>query len=101
MGQHTAEVPARCGGAWRLTVELQPKGKPFAWAASHATGPQRRTGECNELDFAIHDAEEAMRGLDVPDTPTCCPNRELGPASQPNQGNPPKGHDDPPQALIE
>ena len=62
---HKAEVRACRGGMWRLTVELQPHGKPFAWTVCHTTGLPRRAGECSKLDFAIYDAERTARELDA------------------------------------
>ena len=91
---HRAEVPASRGGAWRLTVQLQPEGKPFAWTVRHTTGLQHSAGASSKLDFAIHDAEQAMRELDAQAIPAHGADRDLGPADQPSEINQSKDHDD-------
>jgi hypothetical protein len=66
---HKAEVPARRGGAWHLTVQLQPEDKPFAWTVCHSTGLPERNGGCHKLDFAIHGAEVAAGEMDIAEVP--------------------------------
>jgi len=69
MWPHKAEVPARRGGTWHLTVQLQPEDRPFAWTVCHSTGLPERIGGCHKLDFALQEAETAVGEMDMAEAP--------------------------------
>lgn len=69
MWPHKVEVPARRGGTWHLTVQLQPEDRPFAWTVRHSAGLPERVGGCHKLDFALQEAEIAAGEMDMAEAP--------------------------------